>query len=540
LIQEVLRRMGLRDLLNDHLPAGDRQAVPPADVLTLLAVNLTLAKDPLYELGQWVETQDLRALGYARRPDIRFTDDRFARALDVLYQADRASLLTRLVVSVVKQFGLDLSRIHNDSTSVKAFGRIPGRTRTGFELHHGHSKDHRPDLKQLIFSLSICADGAVPVHHRVYSGNRNDETTHLETWETLRQIHGRADFLYVGDCKLCTRGQLAHITTQGGRAITIPPKNLLEVREFENQLRAGPVPRKRRVLRRPKPSHESKFEYFDLFDGQYRSRHGHYPIWWFASNEKRQRDRQDRETRLQAAETALRELSLKVNGRGFKKKGKINQVARAVLEKHNVGLWLDLKLRTHIDRWRQRRRGRPGKHPRYQIRCRLSYSLHWSRNAQALHQEARTDGIFPLLCTDPAVPPKEVLKAYKYQPRIEKRFSQFKSFHRAAPLLFKRIDRVEANMFVFFIALMIQALLERQVRQKLKKSRCEPLKLYPEDRDAPHPTTSQILKTFEDLSSYQILCNDQLLEEYHDQLTETHRKVIALLDMTECDFWSCR
>jgi transposase len=37
---------------------------------------------------------------------------------------------------------------------VKAFGRMEGRTTTGFELKKGHSKDHRPDLKQLVYTLT--------------------------------------------------------------------------------------------------------------------------------------------------------------------------------------------------------------------------------------------------------------------------------------------------------------------------------------------------------------------------------------------------
>jgi transposase len=97
----------------------------------------------------------------------------------------------------------------------------------------------------------------------------------------------------------------------------------------------------------------------------------------------------------------------------------------------------------------------------------MTHSLHWSRNTAALTAEARTDGVVPLLCTDPAVLPKAVLQACKFQARLEKRFSQFKDVHRAAPLLFKKIERVEANMFVFFIALLIQALLERELRKEL-------------------------------------------------------------------------
>jgi transposase len=65
---------------------------------------------------------------------------------------------------------------------------------------------------------------------------------------------------------------------------------------------------------------------------------------------------------------------------------------------------------------------------------------------------------------------KEILKAYKYQPNLEKRFSQFRKIHNAAPLLFKKIERVEANMFAFFNALMIQALIERTLRRKIKEA----------------------------------------------------------------------
>ncbi len=140
------------------------------------------------------------------------------------------------------------------------------------------------------------------------------------------------------------------------------------------------------------------------------------------------------------------------------------------------------------------------------------------------------------MCTDPAISPKEVLQAYKYQPRLEKRFAQFKSIHRAAPLLFKKISRVEANMFLFFISLMVQALLERLVRQRLEQRKHPPLKLYPEDRDAPHPTTSQILKTFDGLSSYVITQNDHPIGHYLDELNETHKAVLKLLDIDEDTF----
>ena len=58
-------------------------------------------------------------------------------------------------------------------------------------ITYGYSKDHRPDLKQLLFILTTDADGGVPVQFRTADGNTNDSITHIETWTTLRS-RGRA------------------------------------------------------------------------------------------------------------------------------------------------------------------------------------------------------------------------------------------------------------------------------------------------------------------------------------------------------------
>jgi transposase len=538
LIRSIAQRMQLREILREYIPSSSHQSFPRSDLLVLLVANLTLAKDPLYQLAEWVHSLDLRALGYDPGSVQPLSDDRFARALDKLYEIDRASLLTRLVVSAIKAFDIRSERIHNDSTSVKACGRIPGTTRTGLELRRGHSKDHRPDLKQLVYSLSVSDDGAVPIHHHVYPGNRNDETTHIETWDALCQIHGSSDFVYVADCKLCTQKQLSYIVEHRGKAITILPHNLVEVRRFYDQLRAASLPRKL-LWRRPKPNYPATMESFYLFEGDYTTEHGRYPLYWLASSEKRQRDCQSRQERLEVAEGELAQMAPKLNGYHLKSQTQILRAAKAILKRYAVEGLVDLRLKAHMHVTRGRPRGRPSLHKVvYRYQHRVSYSLHWSRNSQALAAEARTDGVFPLLCTDPDIKPKAVLQAYKFQARLEKRFCQFKSIHLAAPLLFKKIRRVEANMFAFFIALLMQALLERELRKKLQERNAPPLKLYPEDRDAPHPTSSQLFKTFDRLSTYAITQEGRLCEEYRDELNETHRAVLSLLEIKESTFWS--
>lgn len=199
---------------------------------------MAIEKAPLYELEGWLSSLDLRCIGLENtNKNIRLTDDRFGKILDRLFDVDRATLMTRIVIEAVKQFNIDLQQLHNDSTSVKAFGDYPGKTTTGLELKKGKSKDHRPDLKQLIYTLTISRDGAVPIHFKTYPGNTNDDSTHIETWETLCSITHNANFLYVADCKLCSDTQLSHISENGGKALVPIPEYWSEVTAFKESLR---------------------------------------------------------------------------------------------------------------------------------------------------------------------------------------------------------------------------------------------------------------------------------------------------------------
>ena len=540
LIHRIAERMGLRALFDGAIQSHGNDQIPVVDTLMLLIYNLTLGKEPLYELPEWVDSIDRRVIGYQALEPERFTDDRFARALDRLYQADRASLMTELVLTFSQAFDLDLSRIHNDSTTVKAYGEYPGKTASGFELKQGHSKDHRPDLKQLLFSLSVSADGAVPVHHKTYSGNRTDDKTHIETWNTLCRITPDPYFLYVADSKLCTDEQLHYIVQYGGRAITIMPENWKEVAEFKRRLRARRHT-KREIWRRPRPEAEHETEYFSVFNGDHFTHKRGYRIHWIYSSAKRKRDRLAREKRLDRAEQALLELNTKLNRRHLKSKEAIEAAATAIVRQHQVSKFILVEVNTIQEIYEvQLSKGRPGKNTRYENRERTIYTLSWRRQSSELKNEARVDGLFPLLSTDMSLSAKSVLQAYKYQPRIEKRFSQFKSIHNAAPLLFKKVHRVEANLFLFFIALVIQSLIEREVRNRMDDEGQTSLAIYPEDRDSTRPTTSKIFDRFERLSTYSIADNERVLEEFKDELTDTQQIILNYLGIDESTVWSSK
>jgi len=205
LLQSVEQRLGLKNCLKRYIKPHGNETIPVVESLMLLVFNIACTRQPLYELDAWIaklddgllisDSESLIPGSLANHSQGIFNDDRFARALDKLYQADLASMITDVAVRVVQATQLDLSQLHNDSTSIKTTGKMPGKTASGLHFARGHSKDHRPDLKQVVYSLTISADGAIPLHCKAYSGNTTDDTTHIETWNTLWHIVGKPDFL---------------------------------------------------------------------------------------------------------------------------------------------------------------------------------------------------------------------------------------------------------------------------------------------------------------------------------------------------------
>ncbi len=538
LLQHVVRRLGLDRLLRSYIPPHGNETYPAADTLLLLVFNIASGRWPLYDLRRWTTDIDGRLLGRkSALPEEVFNDDRYARALDKLFSVDRASFLTDCTLGVVRSTGLELSQLHNDSTTVKTTGKMPQRTRSGLSFEYGHSKDHRPDLRQIVFSLTISADGAVPVHCKTWPGNRTDDTTHIETWTVLRDMAGRSDFLYVADCKLCTEKQLSFIVGNGGRCVTIIPKTRGEVKKFKESMRENPRG-KERIMRRPVSGRDGSFETFYRIRGSYETDKGGYGVHWIYSTEKRRQDSEQRERRMDEASLALADISGRLNKRRLKTKEQIQERVEKILKKHDVKAFYDVTIEQYEEVTRkQRGRGRPGRGTAYREESKTVYSLSWRRDREALEREKNVDGLFPLLCTDREMGAKEALLAYKYQPRLEKRFEQLKSVHLAAPTLFKKTSRVEAVMFLFFMALIIQAVIEREVRNSMKAREIDAIAVYPEHRLAYHPTTAKIIERFHDTSVYRVMRGDEVETEYRDDLSAVQKEVLELLGMTEQDYW---
>src|SRR5664280_3769662 len=80
----------------------------------------------------------------------------------------------QVVAHAVRVFGVSLDELHNDSTTITFHGDYENaaeeqtwRGQLRRAITWGHNKDHRPDLKQMLYILTVTRDGAVPVQFRV-------------------------------------------------------------------------------------------------------------------------------------------------------------------------------------------------------------------------------------------------------------------------------------------------------------------------------------------------------------------------------------
>ncbi|CAN5909340.1 hypothetical protein BH23ACT10_BH23ACT10_20660 [soil metagenome] len=538
-INTVLDRVGFTDLVAAYLAAPDVRCVLPTDqVVAVLVRNLALGRQPLYGLGAWAAGWDPTLLGLAPELVGALNDDRVGRALDELFAVDRASLTTALGLAAVRAYDIDCAELHNDSTSLTLYGAYrdaAGQRRAGqtpARPARGHSKDYRPDLKQLVWILTVAADGAVPITYRLVDGNTEDSTTHVATWDALVAMLGRADFLYVADSKLATYDNMGHIAGLGGRFVTVLPRSRREDAAGRAWLAAGPIAWAE-IARRPGRRTADPPEIWWAAAAPAPSADGHRIIW-LRSSSKRVYDAAARSDRIDRAQLALTALAAKLASPRCKLKtlAAVETAADAAIAHANAARWVHVTVGDEVQHeYRQEKRGRPGPNTRYRRIDHHRYTLTWTVDADAVAHDAASDGCFPLVSNDQAMSAAELLAAYKGQPRLERRNHTLKGVIDAAPIELKRDSRIDAFAFCLYTALLVHALIERQLRAAMDTAGITQLPLYHEDRACKTPTAVRVLEILEPLARTHITNNGRTLTVVDPALTPLQQQLLELLDV---------
>jgi Domain of unknown function (DUF4277) len=347
IIDRLLERMRLDHFLRSYLPRADRRCrIAPSIGISLVLKNVLLSREPLYGIGGWAARFAPEALGFADTQLPSLNDDRVGRCLDRLFRSDITSLVLALATHVIQEFQVDLDELHNDSATITFHGAYADAAQeekrgqqTRIAITWGYNKDHRPDLKQLLYILTVARDGAVPLYFQVASGNVVDDKTHCATWDLLCRLTGRRNFLYVADCKLASTENMAHIHQHQGRFLTVLPRTRSEDRAFRDLLESGQV--------QWRPIHDKRNDDGEIVD-QYSvsvpttlSAEG-YRLVWYHSTRKAEHDSHARHQQVERALNELAELRLKLSSprTRYRQAAKVAEAVQEILRARGVERWI--------------------------------------------------------------------------------------------------------------------------------------------------------------------------------------------------------
>ena len=122
-----------------------------------------------------------------------------------------------------------------------------------------------------------------------------------------------------------------------------------------------------------------------------------------------------------------------------------------------------------------------------------------------------------------------MLRTYKDQPYLEKRFSTKKSVLEVAPVFLERPQRIEAMMFLYFIALLLVSLIERRIRMEMQQRKIDKLPMRPSGMYAKKPTWRTVKDSFEGVHLATLVQSGNVVQAALKGMTTLRQQILELL-----------
>jgi transposase len=391
----------------------------------LFALVANRAIDPMSKLAtaEWAN-HDVALPGLAA-----MDDDQAYRAMDLLVAADaQAEVQEAVFFAVADLLNLEVDLLFFDTTSTyfETDSEDDSDAETGGEgfRRYGHSKDHRPDLPQIIIGLAVTREG-IPVRVWCWPGNTNDQTVLPEVKDGLRGWRlGRV--VTVVDRGLSSDANLAYLRRAGGHWIAGERMRDGSPDALEALSRQGRYQSVRDNLRVKEVRLDSTPD----------------RRWIVCHNPaEAERDKATRDAaveRLSAELVAIKTARAREAARARKTRRKISDDAH-----HRA----ECALRDHPTLGRYLRQLRSG---RLQI------------NRAAIRAEERLDGKYLLSTSDPDLSAEDVALGYKNLLEAERGFRDLKSTLELRPVFHRLEPRIRAHVLLCWLALLLVRVAERR------------------------------------------------------------------------------
>jgi len=220
------RGTGLAQLCNELLPAGKERVAWEKIAAILVAARLCEPASELHIAEDWYRRTALCDLLQVGEEEIN--KDRLYRGLDCLLK-HKVAIEAHLSRRVGELFAVQNEVLLYDVTSTY----FEGEAEANQLAQRGYSRDHRPDCKQVLIALIVTFDG-FPLGYEVFAGNTHDSQTLQTIVTTMEARHGTVGRVWIADRGMASRENLSWLRQTGRRYIIGAPKS--ELKKFAEAL----------------------------------------------------------------------------------------------------------------------------------------------------------------------------------------------------------------------------------------------------------------------------------------------------------------
>ena len=210
-------------------------------IKAMIINGLGFTQNPIYLSPTFFEGKDVCALMGEGIEAQHLNDDVHGRTLDAIYEYGTTALLAEMANEISQEFipatgrqngHLDISSL-NVCADYAVEDRYPDDASRPPLPRHGHSKDHRPDLKQLVISLTTSGPAQLPIWYEGLDGNSSDKANFHPTLARIKafrdKLENTPEFLWVCDSALYSQDKLRQSALLW---LTRAPENLALVKQL--------------------------------------------------------------------------------------------------------------------------------------------------------------------------------------------------------------------------------------------------------------------------------------------------------------------
>ncbi|MEA3303873.1 MAG: IS1634 family transposase [Pseudomonadota bacterium] len=514
IVAGISHEIGLVEQIDQKVGKVGRKVSCGQAVLAMVLNALGFSSRALYLMSDYLRNKPVDLLIGPEMAAEDFNDDTLGRSLDDLYISGVTEVFASAAARALQVYRIEHQFMHVDSSSFHLHGQYEESEADteAITIERGYSRDHRPDLKQIVVQLITSQQAALPVWLEVLSGNSSDKKSFIPTVQAYCQQMAEGQALYfVMDSAGYAEDNLKNL---GGTLwLMRVPETLADAKRLVKETECDAMTKLGSGYCGKEVSH-----YYGGIEQR----------WLIVFSEAAyQRELQTMERKQTRERTAAKKQWRKVCQQIFN----CQADAETACTQFNKR-WKYHKVTAQITPITQyARRGRPAAEDQPEV---VGYNLKGELrvNETGLDETKRSLGKFIIATNDldaVRLPANAMLAHYTAQGvTVERGFRFLKDpLFFAHSLFLKKPERIMALVMIMGLALLIYALAERKLRQALEHNNGT----VPNQKGLPtqNPTMRWIFQTFEGIDVLSVWQNEQLLIRQVLNLRPVHQQVLHML-----------